>query len=276
MNYKTKIALFFIFGNIFLNNLSQGFILFTSLYNETNLDRICEYIICLEANLKNKMIKKIHILYDKSKDDDKCLLHAYLKQKKVIINYISKRPTYEEIFNLSNSIYPKSRIIISNADIYFDESLNLLSNYSLKNKFMGLTRWDVKKGGATKLYRNLSQDSWIYKTPIKNFKSDFELGVLGCENALIEQVLKNKFKAENPCFSIITYHLHLSGIRNYDKQFYIKTGPEYIPLNHSSLGQRKLERINTSKLKWLAYEYAKSKNLKMLANLMLDVINSID
>ncbi|MDR3646389.1 MAG: hypothetical protein P4L22_02495 [Candidatus Babeliales bacterium] len=265
------------------------FVLLTSLYNETNLDRISEYIICLEANLRNKMIKKIHVMYDNSKDDDECILFNYLMKRKVIIKPINKRPTYEDCFNLSNLLYPNSKIIISNADIYFDETLNLLSNYNLTNIFIGLTRWNININETPTLYHKLSQDSWIFCTPIKKFKSDFELGVLGCDNALIDHVKSNNFITINPCLSIKTYHLQLSGIRNYSKEHTIKCRPGYNPLDHSYLYKRSLEQdINTLNkgielynkykaysLEWQAYNYAIKNDLKEMADLILTLIKPI-
>jgi len=45
------------------------FILITTLYNETNHERVKEYITCLEKNLRHPLIDKIHVLYDTTKDD---------------------------------------------------------------------------------------------------------------------------------------------------------------------------------------------------------------
>ena len=270
MKYIIK-KLFFVF--LFFNILSQeknnNFVVFTSLYNEKNLERICEYIICLESNLKNKMIKQIHILYDKSRDDGKCLLLNYLKNKNVKIDFIKERPTYEYLFNLSNVKYPKSKIIICNADIYFDETLNLLSDYNLNNTFIGLTRWDVNKGGSTQLFMKASQDTWILQTPIRKFKSDFKLGVLGCDNAIMDQAVKNKFLTINPCLSIKTYHLHLSAIRNYSKKHHIQWGKDFKFLDYSYLVKRSEKNVFIPSLQLLAYYYAKNNNLINLVNLML-------
>lgn len=274
-----KLMFILIFSNLFFYNfglINNGFALLINLYNEKKLERICEYIICLEENLKNKCIKKIHVIYDTSKDDGNCLLLNYLKRKEVLIKFINKRPTYEDFFNLSNSIYSNSKIIISNADIFFDETLDLLLNYDLNNKFIGLTRWNINKGGRSTLYLPRSQDSWIFQTPIKKFKSDFELGVLGCEHALMYNAIKNKFITLNPCFSIKTHHLHLSGIRNYSKNDHIKYLPGYEFLKHSYLNiKRKHESYLTRKtifnysLELKAYDYAKKNKLNDLSELML-------
>lgn len=275
-----NLAFGLILGSIIFNINSvetknkPGFIFFTTLYNEKDIDRICEFIICLESNLKHSMLKKIHILYDYSKDDNNCLLLNYLKNKKITIDYINKRPTYEDFFNISNSLYEKSKIIIANADIFFDESLNLLQNYDLKNTFIGLTRWDLKKNGTTTLFMNYSQDSWIFQAPIKKIKSDFPLGILGCENALMDYIISNKFIAINPCYSIKSYHLHLSAIRNYSKDYHIKTRPGYKAIPHNYLAKRNVQP--KASLELLAYNYAKKNNLLNLVNLMLELAISAE
>ena len=44
-----------------------------------------------------------------------------LKTKKITLSKISGRPTFELCFTLANKLYPNNAIIVSNADIYFNE-----------------------------------------------------------------------------------------------------------------------------------------------------------
>jgi hypothetical protein len=75
--------------------------------------------------------------------------------------------------SLAHELYPGWKIILTNADIYFNETLNLLKDYDLTNKLLAITRWQVKPDGTVTPYVGkdktptmCSQDTWIFSTPI--------------------------------------------------------------------------------------------------------------
>ncbi len=211
---------------------SSTFKLITVLYNESNPERCAEYIACMEKNLQHPCIDSIHIVYDTAKDDEINGLLNYVKSKKVAITYTHGRPTYEFCFNVVNQQYPHANIILSNADIYFNETLNLLQNYNLANKFLALTRWDVKSDGSLELFKQftkegtfndtasyLSMDVWIFKAPIKQFKNaQFQMGTWACDGYIAYQAYISGLEVLNPCLSIQCCHLHLSKIRHWIPQ----------------------------------------------------------
>lgn len=231
--FKAKIKLFFLIIFICYINKQKIFcidnkennkklILITSLYNESNPARIEEYRYCLNLNLDNSSIKKIHIMYDTVKDNNDNQILNYLKSKKFIdITYIKGRPTFGFIFDLANRLYQNEKIIIANADIYFDKSLDKLLNYDLNNKFLILSRWDIEKDKSIKacfqkLEWGYGSDAWIFRSPIKRFRDDnFELGMWACDTRLTYQASKSNLKVLNPSYSIMCYHYHLSDLRNY-------------------------------------------------------------
>src|SRR6185312_9253148 len=108
-------------------------------------------------------------------------------------------------------------------DIYFNETLDLLRDYDLENKFLALTRWDVQKDGSLKPFIKStgesfdgSQDVWIFKTPIKRFNNArMQLGTTWCDGKIAYQAKKEGLIVLNPCKSIQCCHLHLSNVRNY-------------------------------------------------------------
>ncbi len=198
------------------------FVLITSLYNETNQDRVNEYIGCLEINLKHNSIKQIHVIYDTSRDDQSNTFLQYLKTQNVKITYMSKRPSFGDCFKLVNQEYPNSRIMIANADIFFNDTLNKLDTYDLTNKFLALTRWNVSINGTITIFEQgigsfYSQDVWIFNTPIRKFKDDaIGIGTLQCDNAIAYQAIESGLVVTNPCLSIQCCHLHITGIHNYE------------------------------------------------------------
>jgi hypothetical protein len=202
---------------------TEKFKLIISLYNETNPARAQEYITCLEKNLQHQDIDDIYVVYDTSNDsknDNENYIYSYLKNKNIKINEIKSRPTYGYCFELANHVFPDSKIILSNADIYFNETLSLLNNYNLTNKFLAFTRWDVTPTGLKifKQYHNgifeqfrseTSQDVWIFKTPLKRFPKDhFQLGTMQCDSRIAYQAHISGLITLNPCLSIQCCHVH--------------------------------------------------------------------
>ena len=144
-----------------LINSHEKFKLIIGLYNETGIERSNEYITCLKNNMMHDSIDEIHVVYDTSKDDEINYLLNYLKVTKVKISYIQERPSFGYFFNLINNYYPDSKVILSNADIYFNETLRLLENYPLANKFLALTRWDVKEDGSIEIFKQYSDSQFL-------------------------------------------------------------------------------------------------------------------
>jgi hypothetical protein len=231
--YKIKfllINLTILFFFFYCGANPEKFKLITILYNETNEERIAEYLTCLEKNLAHDSIGQMHVIYDTSKDDKKNIILNYLKSKNIPITFINGRATYSFCFDLANELYPNSKIILSNADIYFNETLGLLDNYDLINKFLLLTRWDIHKDGTLSLHafspnkKSYSQDSWFFSTPFSFQGGNIYLGIPGCDGTIASHAKKNGLALLNPCFSIQGCHLHLSELRNYDKATYPHAG----------------------------------------------------
>ena len=142
----------------------------------------------------------------------------YLKTKPIKLSFVKGRTTFGQCFNIANTSYPNQNIIIANADIYFNETLNYLDEYDLSDKFLCLTRWDVEPNGNLKYFANSigSYDVWIFKTPIRKFLYDqIKLGTLNCDGAIAHQARVVGLKTSNPCKTVQCCHLHLSPIRNY-------------------------------------------------------------
>lgn len=202
-----------------LSATSNKFKLLTTLYNEKKEKRCLEFKECIKINLKHSLIDTVHVLYDTSQDEKReGKLLKFLLSKKVKISYISGRPTFGQFFEIANNNYPDSKIIISNADIFFNETLQLLETYNLSNKFLAITRWNVQKNGTLVEFspEGKSQDVWIFQTPLPQFKNDkIKIGLLGCENVLAYQAQECGLTLLNPSLSIQCCHLHLSKVKTY-------------------------------------------------------------
>lgn len=220
----------------------KKFTLIINLYNEKSEARRQEYIICLEKNLAHACIDKIHVIYDTANDDSENKLLQYLLTKNITISAYQGRATYKYCFELANQLFPFKRIILSNADIYFNETLDMLSDYDLTNKFVSLTRWNVKNddsleifkqydraGNFQKLWSEASQDVWIFETPLRRFSyADIQMGTMQCDSQIAYQAHMSGLHVINPCLSIQCCHLHNSNIRNYDPA--VPQGKPWMPV----------------------------------------------
>lgn len=197
------------------------FILVISLYDEVRPKRIEEYIACLEKNLAHPRIAHIHVVFEHNQDTHSVILD-YLLSKNISINFVKTKPSFGLLFDIVNNYYADQQVIVSNADIYFNETLNLLDEYDLTDKFLALTRWDVKADGTLtpyfKVKNTYSQDTWIFKAPLKKFKdASMLIGTCGSDNKIAFQAGAVGLQVLNPCWSIQCCHLHLSNLRTYIK-----------------------------------------------------------
>jgi len=139
------------FGNIidkaFVNN--KEFILMVPWYNITDERRFLEIHSCLDCNLKNKLIKQIIFFYevdDISKIDYKKYSHPKIKIIPIITN-LKRDISFNTLAKYANENFINETCIISNNDIYFDETLSNIYRLDFyKNKyFIALTRKNYGK-----------------------------------------------------------------------------------------------------------------------------------
>tara|TARA_B100001093_G_C26644264_1_gene934609 strand:+ start:30 stop:665 length:636 start_codon:yes stop_codon:yes gene_type:complete len=140
-------------------------------------------------------------------------------------------------------------IIISNNDIFYDNSILRLKELDLHKQFVSLTRTNYKKyEGYNGMWKphSASQDSWIFKTPLKLLENDIYLGWIQCDNIISYYYDKMNYQVVNPQKSVKAWHVHLINntlsMKNvYD---YSNTHPiKFIPL-------LSIEEINSDNFKY--------------------------
>ena len=231
------------------SGLPRQFIFMTSLYNELNQERVKELIFCLQENLRNPCIKKVHAIYDASQDaDGPTTVRDELDRLKIPYTIVQGRPTFSFCFALARERYFGEHIILSNADILFDESISHLQNFDFTNKIVSLTRWEVGVQGGTyipldaqaikqnerkRIVPLSSQDVWIFKSPMKLLEEaadlkDVMVGELSCDGFMNIAALRTGVLAVNPSLSVICWHIHSRGGKNWQK-LKAKMHPQDIP-----------------------------------------------
>ena len=198
-------------------------ILLIEYFKSHNLQRDMEYLTSINENVNCKLIDKIYVFIS-----DYSVLN--IESTKIEIVKLDKRPSFKFLFQWSNENLPSEKCIISNTDIFFDDTLSHFSEFNLTNQFIALTRWDLVpyNGGLGIQFYNhpwrgdittgqLSQDSWIFQTPVKiDERCDFLMGKPGCDNRIVQIMHEQGYDVKNPSSQIITKHLHLTNYRTYN------------------------------------------------------------
>jgi len=151
------------------------------------------------------------------------------------INYIqlnsSKRMTYQNLFDeINNRTNDDDINVISNLDIYFDDSITILNKIK-QNQFIALSRYDIFADGSIHFDgpKQFSQDTWAWRGKNKIKNADFYLGIYACDNRIAAEAQLAGYDVTNPCKSIKTYHLHLTVGRADDFEI-VKVPPPHIVL----------------------------------------------
>ncbi len=200
------------------------FKLFVNYYCDSNENRSNEINKCFISNLKNDEIDHLYILIssnDLDSFDELIRLNTIDSTRYTLIPF-EGRVTFNEYFNLTIENSNNDEITaISNSDIIFpSEDVKKIKDWHWNDNYcMALCRYDIVNESPLKykfLNRIDSQDVWIVKGGFKQHElCNFTMGLLGCDNK-IAYYLNKQYKIINPSLDIVTLHLHLTNIRNYD------------------------------------------------------------
>jgi len=194
-------------------------ILVTNYYIPSNKKREMEINKCLILNYIQPDIEEIYLLNDQIHD-----LHFLPKNQTKVHQFKiidkNKKLSFPNAIHFINTYLKDKNVILSNSDIYFDETLNEIKKID-SNDVYALLRYDngILYSDDFNIPRNNSQDCWIFRSPlnIPLDKINFTLGQLGCDNILAYQLYSHGYKVSNPCYSIHTHHLHDSQYRTYNE-----------------------------------------------------------
>ena len=170
--------------------------LFISLYDEKDPARLAELSWCLHRN--SNLFDTIYVLNERKEWIMQEGLECWLGQK-----FIKTRSHYQDFANYINECTEQNDInIISNSDIYFDETLKEAENIK-EGECYALCRQ-----GMLENYWAGSQDTWIFRGKIRKGNYDFPIGYPGCDNKIAFELDKAGYKVTNPMHSIKTHHNH--------------------------------------------------------------------
>ncbi|QJX01312.1 hypothetical protein FTUN_8956 [Frigoriglobus tundricola] len=191
-------------------------ILLVGFYEDPDPGRHDELSTCLRCNVANDRLEEVHVFAEEALERDVAGTYPELRAAKVRVVAHGRRVTYRDLFAYAGRRLAGRRVVIANADIYFDDTLARLDAVDLAGRLLCLTRWDVRPdGSATFSDRGDSQDAWIFVAPVRDFSCDFHLGVPGCDNRLAWEADRAGLAVANPSRSVRALHLHTSQVRRY-------------------------------------------------------------
>jgi hypothetical protein len=198
----------------------EPLVLIQQLYKSSNKARDKELQKCLKKNLENEFVDEI-LLFTESNQvqipSDKKIKQVPMKTRLSYANCIDA---------IQNVVGAGKLVAFANADIYLDDSWKSIWSVNLKDTLLALLRWEEGVDGKEPVLfgpRNDSQDTWLIHSDsvlsktwnLDNFNIPF--GKAGCDNAILVEFLRNKFKIVNPALSLKTIHVHASEVRTYEK-----------------------------------------------------------
>jgi hypothetical protein len=193
---------------------SKKIYLITQIPRNAPKERLEEYTFCLEKNLSNQLIDKIYLINSYLPIISSPKLFQINGPEDLAISYGLK------IANNISQLDEKGEYtvaIISNADIYFDDTLAFLQ--PTFNSPIFLSRYEKTLyygplfiGNQCELENFVgSHDVFAFKIPFFSFLMeavDFQLGTPGMEARMIYELDMLGLKVLNPCKSVQTWHVH--------------------------------------------------------------------
>ena len=209
-------------------------ILLTGFYTDTIAARRDELATCLRLNLANPHFERVCLLVEDATDPlqiQRSVPHP--QHAKLRMKPLGRRARYSDFFEYANGLGAGHKIVVANADIWFDETLSRVRTQRLEKRLLCLSRWDVQANGRTLFYYCVdSQDAWIFVTPIPHFPCDFSLGTPGCDNRIAWEAEHAGLEVSNPSLSIRANHLHLSAVRHYSLESRLEGPRSKLPASH--------------------------------------------
>jgi len=217
---------------LYTNNLDIN--LYISYYKDKHELRYQELDLCLKLNCKNKLFSKIIIINETEQLID---FIDNLDERITIINN-KKRQTYYDFFKISNIYSDTDTInILCNSDIVIGENFDKINLEN--NEVYLLERYEINNLLNKYCLNFNGSDTWIWKGlfDINLDIGKYYMGIPYCDFKLAADFYKNKYKLKNPVLDLKTYHIHLSGARNFTENDKVKSDI-YLKLKQSKLDKK--------------------------------------
>jgi len=167
--------------------------LITQYCSDPRPQRAAEYDECLRRNLANCHVSRLHNLVEPATTvPDEFRTHPKYHE-----HPLPRWMTFLDAFNYAATHLPGQTACILNLDIFLDPASDWLkaADFAANNIVLCLSRTEFRADGTT--YKDpalealsfaQSQDAWLFQASFIPPDCDFEIGTLGCDNALAERI----------------------------------------------------------------------------------------
>lgn len=205
-------------------NLIQQFFI------HTNPARQEEIKFCLRMNVLNPLIDYIYLLNERWYTKEE----LGIDHEKIIQIQFCERLSYDKVFKFVSDMNCGGYVILANADIFLDFSLENLYSTNLDEKPLVMCQLRYEFNGDIKSVKVFgprpdSQDCWIFHSKwisllSKNLKAfKFQLGMPGCDNHITYLFKICGFGLVNDPQLVHALHYHTTEIRDYTRKDQIKS-----------------------------------------------------
>jgi hypothetical protein len=196
--------------------------------------RQTEINYCLMINLGHDYVRSVHILLENADDEEYYLSIAH-SNTKVRFHNLNRQATYKDFLEYAKQRFTNDEVVcIIHSDVYLNWNMNMkiFDDFLPTNTIFGLTRHEptnqyhtICKGDACGLPYSPggSADTFIFRMPIPETLSLNSVNhcqnIYGGECVFLHEWYRAGAKVLNPCFQVITIHLHYGHVyfKTYDK-----------------------------------------------------------
>ena len=173
--------------------MSECIHVITQYCNTPRADRAAEYDECFRRNLDNPYVAAVHNLVEpQTTVPPQFRAHPKYREK-----VVERWMTYADAFAYANENLDGQVACLCNLDIFLDPSVDWdQAAATVRNNIvLCLSRFEWNVDGTSGKDPTLdqlgfanSQDAWVFVAPIDVPRADFEIGTLGCDNAIAERI----------------------------------------------------------------------------------------
>jgi hypothetical protein len=223
--------------------------------------RAAEYDECVRRNLANPWVRRVHNLCEPGT----VMLEEFRNHPKYTEKNLDHWLTYRDAFDYANAHLLGEMVCLCNLDIFLDAEKTdwqIASNMISQKMVLCLARWEWN-GGAPSLDPGFivkamanTQDAWFFRAPVNVPDCEFEIGMLGCDNAIAERIKRAGFF---PINAPQTFHIfHVDKVRG-------KTSANHIDVHRQETAIRPPNRHPERSGQWLVPDYDQIKSLDEVA-----------
>jgi len=208
-----------------------------------------EVLAAFAVNVENPFISTVHVLLEthpKRRGGNCSKLQGLLEDvsKRSLTQFhkvncvdVFKQPMYEDLFLYADANMSAGRVMISNADVVYDETLAQLPELEegvgahllsvipppYEGAFRDIFGHQCAGGASTVcLWQTRSWDAYVFRTPLpanltKSHNLQFPMNWMSSEFYMAAALMDSGMKLTNPCMFVHAYHWHCFGDKMHAK-----------------------------------------------------------